>query len=67
MVAAPANFELESFLDQFKRGVEARDPLNKLNRWLGYIQGRLIAEELTDVETERNWSRPLFQPLDFPE
>lgn len=40
-------------------------PLNKANRWLGYIQGTLIAYGHTDVETERNWTRPLFRPLDF--
>jgi hypothetical protein len=42
-------------------------PLLKLNRWLGYIQGVLIEQGRTDVETERDWTRPLFRPLDFTE
>lgn len=40
-------------------------PLLKLNRWLGYIQGQLIAAKITTVEIERDWTRPLFRPLDF--
>jgi hypothetical protein len=42
-------------------------PLNKLNRWLGYIQGVLISNGVTSVDNERNFTRPLFRPLDFPE
>ena len=40
-------------------------PLLKLNRWLGYIQGVLIERGITDVTTERDWTRPLFRPIDF--
>ncbi len=40
-------------------------PLLKLNRWLGYIQGTIISEGRTTVTRERDWTRPLFRPLDF--
>ncbi len=40
-------------------------PLMKANRWLGYIQGCMIERGYTTVEEERNWTRPLFRPLDF--
>jgi hypothetical protein len=40
-------------------------PLMKLNRWLGYIQGVLICHNVTTVEAERDWTRPLFRPYDF--
>lgn len=53
--------DLNDLLDQFNRGV----PLLKQNRWLGYIQGVLIERKVTDVKTERDWTRPLFRPLDF--
>lgn len=61
------NTSLYNFINiEFKEGIEDKLPLNKLNRWLGYIQGTLIAEGFTTVEAERNWTRPLFRPLDFP-
>ena len=53
--------DLLKFLSEFNTQI----PLNKLNRWLGYVQGVLIERGFTDVETERNWTRPLFRPLDF--
>ena len=34
--------------------------LTKKHRWLGYIQGILIAFEILDVDEERNITRPLF-------
>ena len=41
-------------------------PLTKLNRWLGYIQGLVIRDGLTSVQRERDYSRPLLRPLDYP-
>lgn len=35
--------------------------IGKANRWLGYVQGILIANGLTTVEVERNFTRPYFQ------
>jgi len=35
-------------------------PIDKLSRWLGYIQGVLIERKLTTVQIERDFSRPLF-------
>ncbi len=49
------------FLEEFNREV----PLLKLDRWLGYVQGVLIESGATTVADERNWTRPLFRPLDF--
>lgn len=63
----PADSPLEKFLLQFVDGIEQRMPLMKLNRWLGYIQGRLIAADITTVKAERDWTRPLFAPLDTGE
>ena len=65
---ALAHDELYRFV--MKTMFHARDkdlPLMKLNRWLGYIQGCLIEKGITTVEAERDWTRPLFRPLDFPE
>ncbi len=55
------------FMSDFINGCDDRLPLCKLNRWLGYIQGMIIANDLTTVEMERDFSRPLFRPLDYPE
>jgi hypothetical protein len=56
---------LNTFLTEFITGCENKMPLMKLNRWLGYIQGSLIQWKVTTVERERNWTRPLFRPLDY--
>jgi predicted NAD-dependent protein-ADP-ribosyltransferase YbiA (DUF1768 family) len=53
------------FIQEFLDGC-AEMPLCKLNRWLGYIQGTLITHGFTTVTAERDWSRPLFRPLDYP-
>lgn len=58
--------DLLSFVREFQSGVENRLPLLKLNRWLGYIQGVLCERGITTVETERDFTRPFFRPLDFP-
>lgn len=34
---------------------------DKANRWVGFIQGVLIANGITTVENERDYTRPLFQ------
>ena len=59
--------DLNSFLTEFIVGCNNELPLMKLNRWLGYIQGSIIQWGLTTVQIERDWTRPLFRPLDFPE
>lgn len=38
----------------------------KANRWLGYIQGIVIAGGLTTVAAEREYTRPLFHALKGP-
>jgi len=35
-------------------------PIDKLNRWLGFVQAALIFNGLTSVLEERDFSRPLF-------
>ena len=37
-----------------------RYPVDKMNRWLGYIQAVLIMQRLFNVNDERNFSRPIF-------
>jgi hypothetical protein len=59
-------YETWTNVDWFRVGIDARLPLEKLNRWLGFLQGTVIAEGHTTVDAERDWTRPLFHPLDFP-
>lgn len=54
------------FVHEFMHGCLDGLPIPKLCRWLGYIQGVLIERGITTVEAERDWTRPLFRPLDFP-
>lgn len=35
-------------------------PIDKLSRWLGFIQGVMIANGCTDVDSQRDYSRELF-------
>jgi hypothetical protein len=35
-------------------------PLDKLSRWLGFVQGVLASRGTLSVEAERDFSRPLF-------
>lgn len=44
------------------RGAEMRDelPLDKLSRWLGFVQGCLLMRGIIDTDEERDHSRPLF-------
>ena len=35
-------------------------PIDKLNRWIGFIQGVLACHGLLDVRTERDRTRPFF-------
>lgn len=60
-----ADLELVEFIEEFRQGIYDKLPLMKLNRWLGYIQGCLIERGATTVDDERDWTRPLFRPLDF--
>lgn len=57
---------LERFIQEFRDGCINGLPVAKLNRWLGYIHGVLIERGITTVEAERDWTRPLFRPLDYP-
>lgn len=34
------------------------DDNSKVNRWLGYVQGTLIAKGITDIQKERDFTRP---------
>lgn len=36
-------------------------PIDKLSRWLGFIQGYIIFSKQSSVEDERNFSREFFQ------
>jgi hypothetical protein len=63
----PKDDDVWLFNMEFMFAVRDKKPLMKLNRWLGYIQGVLIERGFTTVQEERDWTRPLFRPLDFPE
>lgn len=45
-------------LDQIRTGVVTD---HKAHRWLGFVQGILIANHLTTVDVERDFTRPFFQ------
>lgn len=60
-VMALPHADLLAFLDEFSVNI----PLVKLSRWLGYVQGVLVARGATTVEAEREWTRPLFRQLDY--
>lgn len=36
---------------------------DKLSRWVGYLQGILVERKIVSVESERNWSRPIYKPI----
>lgn len=59
--------KLRKFIKELRYGCDYAMPIPKLCRWLGYIQGVLIERGLTTVDEERNWTRQLFRPLDFPQ
>lgn len=48
-------------------------PIDKLSRWLGYVQAYIIFSKQSSVEIERDISRPLFheayafEGIDIPE
>jgi hypothetical protein len=66
MLSEGIDNDLWDFVHELMFDCRDKLPLMKLNRWLGYIQGCLIERDYTTVEIERNWTRPLFKPLDFP-
>ena len=44
-----------------KKGIENIDfPIDKLNRWIGYIQAYAIINDKITVNSERDYTRPLF-------
>lgn len=59
-------WSLDKFMYLFVENLDTY-PVTKLSRWLGYIQGVLIERGRTTVEIERDWTRPLFRPLEFGE
>lgn len=63
----PEDADLDEFLLELLDAIADEKPLMKLNRWLGYIQGCLIERGYTTVQCERDFTRPLFRPLDFPD
>lgn len=38
-------------------------PFDKMNRWLGFVQGVLAAKGIIDVDTERSFTRPVLHML----
>lgn len=58
--------DLVEFIDEIDRGCVNNLPVPKLCRWIGFVQGVLIDRQLTTISAERDWTRPLFRPLDYP-
>lgn len=40
---------------------EKKLPIDKGNRWIGYIQGILIAKGITTIQAERDYTRSMFE------
>jgi hypothetical protein len=38
-------------------------PIDKLSRWVGFVQGIMAANKVLDVDEERNRTRPIFLNL----
>ncbi len=49
-------------LDQMKENADTW-PSDKLNRWLGFVQGILVLHGATTVDDERKRTRPIFHAL----
>lgn len=56
-----------TFNEELMDGCRTRQPIWKMNRWLGYIQRYVIEKGHTSVSVERDFTRPFFRPLDFDE
>lgn len=56
--------ELKSFCLKAIQEIQEHPSL-KLSRWLGYVQGRLIAEGVTTIEIERDETRPILKELEL--
>lgn len=56
---------LTHLLNELEDQCNKSAPICKMNRWLGFVQGVLISRGVTTVNEERDFTRPLFRPLDF--
>ena len=71
-LCTPPKNDISGLID---RGISDIDvlPIDKLSRWLGFIQGYLIYNKVTSVDAERDFSRPYFHQayedsgIDIPE
>ncbi|WP_163020478.1 hypothetical protein [Pseudomonas viridiflava] len=56
----PLRCRAEGLLGLCSEVIEHHDryPFDKLNRWLGFLQGVLAAVGIIDVDEERDFSRP---------
>lgn len=61
LMALPLRCQSESLIRLCDEAManHARYPFDKLNRWLGFVQGILSATGIIDVDEEREFSRPL--------
>lgn len=52
-------------LDLCRHAIGGMDRLSedKANRWLGFVQGVMIASRVLNIEEEREFTRPLFHAL----
>lgn len=51
--------KLQKMLDILKKQ-SLKWPVDKFNRWLGFVQGVLWSNGLIDIKEERDFTRPLF-------
>ena len=55
----PDSKRLQDMLDTLRENVDDW-PIDKTNRWIGFIQGVLWSKGLIDIDEERDFTRPLF-------
>jgi hypothetical protein len=54
-------FEYPGIADMCSKALDNPQwPIDKLSRWLGYVQTEVIRLGLTTITIERDYSRPLF-------
>lgn len=65
LASFPYDASADSLLSLCNEAIQnAKDyPFDKMNRWLGFVQGVLAAAQIITVAEERNHTRPIFHEL----
>ena len=58
-VLSDSQTRIWAMLEAMERNVDDW-PIDKTNRWIGFVQGILFSEGLLDLDEERDFTRPIF-------